>query len=69
MNYVAILKDLKKHVKPDELGVTVHGIRETCSKDLPLELKCSEEGKGRLDIALKEVIDSSRTVRHLIPRI
>ena len=27
--YAAILKDLKKHVKPDELGVTVHGIRET----------------------------------------
>ena len=34
VSYAAILKNLKKHVKPDELGVTVHGIRETCSKDL-----------------------------------
>ena len=24
VSQVAILKDLKKHVKPDELGVTVH---------------------------------------------
>ena len=29
--YAAILKDLKEHVKPGELSVTVHGIRETCS--------------------------------------
>ena len=41
-SYAAILKDLKKHVKPDELGVTVHGIGETSSKDLLVELKCSK---------------------------
>ena len=34
-----------------------------------MELKCSKEGRGRLDAALKEVIDASGTVRHLIPRI
>ena len=33
--YAAISKNLKKHVKPDELGVTVLRIRETRSKDLP----------------------------------
>ena len=32
VSYADILKDLKKHVKPDELCVTVHGIRETRSK-------------------------------------
>ena len=69
VSYAAILKDLKKHVEPDELGVTVHGIRETRSKDLLVELKCSKEGRGRLDTALKEVIGASGTVRHLIPRI
>ena len=69
VSYAAILKDLKKHVKPDELGVTVHGIRETRSKDLLVELKCSKEGRRRLDTALKEVIGASGTVRYLIPRI
>ena len=69
MSYAAILKDLKKHVKPDELAVTVHGIRETRSEDLLVELKCSKEGRGRLDTALKEVIGASGKVRHLIPRI
>ena len=69
VSYAAILKDLTKHVKPDELGVTVHGIRETRSKDLLVELKCSKEGRGRLDTFLKEVIGASGTVRHLIPRI
>ena len=59
----------KKKPKPDELGVTVHGIRETRSKDLLVELKCSKEGRARLDTALKEVIGASGTVRHLIPRI
>ena len=49
VSYAAILKDLKKHVKPDKLGVTVHGIRETRSKDLLVELKCSKEGRWRLD--------------------
>ena len=69
VSYAAILKDLTKHVKPDELGVTVHGIRETRSKDLLVELKSSKEGRGRLDTALKEVIGASGTVRQLIPRI
>ena len=54
MSYAAILKDLKKHVKPDELGFTVHAISETRSKDLLVELKCSKEGRGRLDAAFKE---------------
>ena len=69
VSYAAISKDLKKHVKLDELGVTVHGIRETHSKDLLVELKCSKEGRERLDTALKEVIGGSGTVRRLIPRI
>ena len=69
VSYAVILKDLKKHVKPDELGVTVHGIRETRSKDLLADLKCSKEDRGRLDTALKEVIGASGTVRQLIPRI
>ena len=69
VSYAAILKYLKKHVKPDELGVTVHGIWETRSKDLLVELKFSKKGRGRLDTALREVIGASRTVRHLIPRI
>ena len=29
VSYAAILKDIKKRVKPDELGVVVQGIRET----------------------------------------
>ena len=69
VSYAAILKDLKKHVNPDELDVTVHGIRERRSKDLLIELKCSKDGRGRLDTLLKEVIGASGTDRHLIPRI
>ena len=65
----AILRDFEKRVKPDELDVTDHGIRETRSKNLLVELKCSKEGKGRRDTAFKEVIGASGTVRHLIPRI
>ena len=53
---VAILKDLKKRVKSVEPGVTVQGIRETCSKDLLVELKYSKQDRGRLDSAFKEVI-------------
>ena len=69
MSYAAISRDLRQHVKPDELGVTVHGIRETHSKDLLVELKCSKDGRGRLDTALKEVIGASETVCHLITKI
>ena len=69
VSYVAILKDFKKRVKPEELGVTVQGIRETRSKDLLVELKCYKEGRGWLDTALNEVHGVSGIVRHLIPRI
>ena len=69
VSYAAILKDLKKRVKPDELGVIVQGMREMRSKDLLVELEYSKEGGGRLDTALKEVIDAIGTVRHFIPRI
>ena len=69
VSYAANLKNLKKRVKPDELGFTVQGIRETRSKDPLVELKCSKEGKGQLDTALKEVIDYCGTVRHVIPRM
>ena len=47
VSYAAILKDLRKHFKPDILGVSVHGIRETCSKDLLVEIKCSKKGRGQ----------------------
>ena len=56
VSYVAILKDLKKRVKPNELDVTVHGIREMRFKDLLVGLKCSKGDRGRLDTALKEDI-------------
>ena len=57
-----------KCVKPVELGVTVQEIRDTRSKVLLVELKCSK-GRGRLDFTLKEVIGASGTVRHLITKI
>ena len=41
VNHASILRELKKRVNPDELGATVQGIRETRSKDLLVELKCS----------------------------
>ena len=46
VSYVAILKDIKKYVKSDELDVTVQGIRETRSTNLLAELKYSKEGRG-----------------------
>ena len=69
MSYATILRKLKKHVSPDELGATVQGIRETRSKDLLVELKCSTKSRGRLDTAFKEAVRASGAVRHLIPRI
>ena len=42
MSYASILRELKKRVNPDELGVTVQGIRETRSKDFLVELKYSD---------------------------
>ena len=69
MSYASILRELKKRVNPDELGVTVQGIRETCSKDLLVEMKCSTKSRGRLDTAFKEVIGARGTVQRLIPLI
>ena len=69
VRYADILKDLKKRVKPDELGVTVQVIKETRSKDLLVGLKCFKEGRGRLNTIFKEVIGAIGTVHHLIPRI
>ena len=69
MSYASILRELKKRVNPDKLGAIVQGIRETRSKDLLVELKCSTKSRGRLDAAFKETLVDRRTVRHLIPRI
>ena len=59
VSYVAILKDVKKRVKPEELGNIVQGIRETRSKDLLMDLKCSKEDRGWLDSVFKEVNNAS----------
>ena len=69
MSYASILRELKQSVNPEELGATVQGIRETRSKDLLVELKCSTKCRGRLDTAFKEAVGAKGTVRHLIPRI
>ena len=69
ISYASILHDLKRRVNPDELGLTVQGIRETRSKNLLMELKRPKEGKGRLVSAFQEAIGISGTVRHLIFRI
>ena len=65
----AILRDLEERVNSDELGATVQGIRETRSKDLLVELKCSTKSRGRLDTAFKEAVVARGTVRHLISGI
>ena len=69
MSYASILRDLKRRVNPDELGVTVQGIREMHPKDLLVELNFPKEGRGRLDSAFHKAIGVSGTVRHLILRI
>ena len=69
MSCASILRGLKKRVNPDELGATVQGIRETRSKELIVELKCSKKDRERLDSTYKEAVGASGTVRHLIPRI
>ena len=53
-------------IKPAE-GVSYAAILKGLKK--LLDLKCSKEGRGWLDTALKEVIGASGTVRHLLPRI
>ena len=55
-----ILKDLKKHVKSDEPGLTVQDIREICTKNLLVEHQWSKGVRERLDSALKEVIGASQ---------
>ena len=69
ISYASILRDLERRVNPDELGVTVQGIREKRSKDLLVELKCPKEGRWRLDSAFQEAIGISGTVLHLVTRI
>ena len=68
VSYAAMLKDLEKRIKPEELGVAFQGIRETRFKDLLVELKCFKD-RGWLDAAFKDVIGASGSVRHFIPRI
>ena len=67
-SYASILRELKVRVNPDELGATVQRIRDTCSKELLIELKCSKRDKKPLKTAFKEAIGASGIVRHLIPR-
>ena len=56
MSYASILRDLKRCVNPDELGVTIQVIRETRSKDLLVELKCPKDGRRQPNSAFpKEV--------------
>ena len=69
MSYAPILRELNKCVNPDELDATVQGIRETRSKDLLVELKCSTKNRERFNTAFNEVVGARGTVRHLIPRI
>ena len=69
ISYAVILKCLKKWVKPEELGITVQGIRKTLCKDLLVKLKCSKEDRRWLYFTFKEVISASGSARHLIPRI
>ena len=69
MSCASIPRDLKRRVNPDELGVTVQGIRETRSKGLLVELKVPKEGRRWLNSTFQEAIGVSGTVRHLVPRI
>ena len=60
VSYVAILKDLKKRVKPEVLGVTLRIIGETHSKGLLVKLKCSTEDRGRLLVRADSRDDEKR---------
>ena len=57
MSYASILRELKKRVNPEKLGATVQGIRETRSKNLLVEHKCSKKSRERLDTALKRCLE------------
>ena len=67
VSYATILKNLKSRVNPEELGITIGGIRETRTKDLLVEIKCDAKDRVRLDSAFCEVIGETRFVRHLVP--
>ena len=62
----AILKSLKNCVNHEELGVTIGGIRETRSKGVLVEVKCSAKDRKRLDSAFRNVVGGSESVRHLV---
>ena len=68
-SYAAILKSLKSSVNPEELGISVLGIRDTRSKDLLVEMKCVAKDRGRLDSVFRDAIAESRTVPHLVPHL
>ena len=53
----AIMKNLKSRVNPEELGVVIGGIRETRTKDLLVEVKCTAKDRGRLDFAFRHVVE------------
>ena len=69
INYAAILKNIKVHVNPEELGVTVGGIRENRSKDLLVEVKCGTRNRGRLDSAFHNVVIETISIHHLLPMV
>ena len=52
VSYVAILKNQKSRVNPEELGVKIEGIRETRTKDLLVEVKCAAEDRGKTGFCL-----------------
>ena len=66
VSYAVILKNLKSCVNPEELGVKIGGIRETRTKDLLVEVKCTAEDRGRLDSAFRDVVGKCGSVRHLV---
>ena len=55
-------------LQPEGLGVTVQGIRETCSNE-QVELECSSSNRGQPNSAFCEVVGQCESIRHLIPRI
>ena len=63
------MKNLKIRVNPEELGVKIGEIRETRTKDLLVEVKCTAEDRGRLDSAFRDVVGPSESVRHLVPTV
>ena len=67
VSYAAILKNLNSRVNSEELEVRIVGIRETRTKDLLVEVKCTAENRGRLDSALRGAVGESGSVRHLVP--